>query len=252
MIRTNLKRLLKGSSIAGLTLVAGLTYAQSQSGGLPALERRVAALESSVSSLQKTLQAAIANEAATRAAADTALQNAIASLQGSIGADLGQLKTQVASLAAKEAADIAALQKTTTQLQEVINKLPGATTLYIAESGASGLLNNDTDTEILAVDVPAGNYLVSAVVFVEGNDSDFQRGFCKFNTATAGEVQVVVGPVQEDFTFSGIDRRRLVLLGSASVAQPRKMTVTCRGYIWQVKSASLIALPVGALSGSRY
>ena len=180
------------ASLAFFVPLAAL--AQSQSGGLPSTNDRVAALEAKVT----TLQANLASETAARQAAVTALQNNISTIQANI---TNAINTESV---ARQAAD-AALQNNVNNLQNAINgeraaRLAADTalqnelslidngTIYVDFKGSANTPNGNDTKVLTSQTLPAGNYLVlfTGTLFIQDTETFGGCGLSKLSDQGQG------------------------------------------------------------------
>jgi hypothetical protein len=154
-------------------------FAQSQSGGLPETNARVAVLEATLA----TLQANLASETAARQAAVTALQNNIYNVQTNI---TNAINSESAARQAADAAlqnsiknvqnainsESATRQATDTALQNQLSLIQNATT-YFDFKGFANTPNGDLTRVLTSQTLPAGNYLVlfNGTLFIQDTET---------------------------------------------------------------------------------
>jgi len=229
--------------------------AASQAGGLPELSEQVRTLQALVGSLQAVvaqLQAANTDlgnaldaERAARLATDDALRVALAQeAQQRSAADAGLQ----AALGVETASRVAADQ----HLESEIAALPaiGPPDVFVGQGGVSPELNNSAPTVVASVQVPAGHYVIHAVVPVDNFDTDEQFGECALSTAQPkfdGTFPTNGGDALLLLDGGGFHTAQIPLIGTASFTQPTVITVLCTGFKWISLGATINAISVGTL-----
>jgi len=237
-------------------LVAATAYAPSawasEAGGLPALAAQVDALQSLVTTLQgavaalqstnATLKSALDAEVAARAAAEAALQTALA--QETSARVAGDTALQTALTA--EAVDRA---KADQHLEDLVtgSGAGGPPEVFAGRGGVSPRMDNTTPTEVASLQVPAGNYLIHAIVPLFNFDEDSQQGRCALSTASNPFGNVLPTGAIGYLDIEGSTNARISLVATAAFAQPTAITVRCIGFNWVAINAAIEAVTVNAL-----
>ncbi len=272
-------------AVVGLIVVhlASQTWAASQAGGVPDLASQVATLQATVATLQTNLNTLQTNlvtlqtTVTTQQTTITTLQTTITTLQNTNTGLQSALNAEIAARTAGDAALQTALnqeivtrtngdfslgvqianeqfvreqgdfnlQNEITNLQNVVSADPVGTVF----SGAGGLtppLTNDHPTVVASVNVPAGSYLVHAVVPIVNSDNDNQFGACALSTAGpdpfGGEGNGAVGFINLP-TFPD-EFYQMPLIGTAKFTADATITVSCIGFRWQAGATTIEALRI--------
>ena len=160
-------------ALALLTPISPAIQAQSQAGGLPVTNERLAALETTVVNLKvalaaeaaarQALAASLATETAARIAADTTLQNTVSSLQtninAAVAAEVAARQTADASLTTAINNEVAARSSGDTALQNQVAAIQAKPIYYDRKSHS--IMPNGNRTVIMESQLlPVGGYLV--------------------------------------------------------------------------------------------
>ncbi|HVE49050.1 MAG TPA: hypothetical protein VNG69_05445 [Casimicrobiaceae bacterium] len=236
-------------------------YAQSQAGGVPALDARVTTLEAAVSNLTTSLS----EETAARRAADAALQaavnalqTALAALQTSVNSGLSALSTQVTKLQSQlttVSATVQSLDTRITSLSTAVNALEANRSFALFEHSA-GSTNLNVEgfpyLRVVTAFVPPGEYVIYAHADIEHNDGVNNASACLITT----------GPIVSRSRFTDLSsakevlitdadsnsRVRMVLMSRASLSQPaNEIGVECSSPRSTSPSSSITAIRVSDL-----
>jgi hypothetical protein len=245
-----------------------------EAGGLPALDARVQALQTTVASLQAantTLQATVA----TLQAANTTLQNALntevaarmagdTTLQTALTQETTQRSTAIASVQTALNTETANRMSGDLHVQDLVNNTQ--TEVY---KGSGKIeehnLNNNFGIVVADVDIPPGDYLFHAVVSVHNFDSDDQFGGCALEEVSPGSTITPASDIPTDwfdlqppgvatallsgFTFDETveEREQLTMLTHAHVATQAEWAITCVGFGWRTLGGELVAEKVAVV-----
>ena len=260
-----------------LVVLGGMTVPDAganEAGGLPALDARVKALETTVASLQAantTLQATVASLQAANATLQTALNMEIAArvtgdttLQMALTQETTQRSAAIASLQTALNTETANRMSGDLHVQDLVNNTQ--TEVY---KGTGKIekhnLNNTFGIVVAAVDIPPGDYLFHAVVSVHSLDTDDQFGGCALEEIPPGSVitsaaDIPTGILEDQpsgtatallsgFTFDETvqEGERLTMLMHAHVAMQAEWAITCVGFGWRTLGGELVAEKVAVV-----
>ena len=222
---------------AALTLTVPVT-ARGQN-----LPYRVAVLEAAVANLQGT---------------NSALQSQITALQGQVSG----LQTRVSTLESSNTA----LQSTTATLQNQVSGLQNQQRLL--DNTVTGLQNQNQVyvgrgilsprlgagfSIVQSISVPAGSYLIYAIIPAVNEDSDDQTGECFLSTAgqvgggIAGGADAIERIRGFGFSLSPeVWHAQLPLIDVASFASNTLIRLSCTGFNWIV-NPTLVAVSIGGI-----
>jgi TolA-binding protein len=208
---------------------------------------RVAALEAAVTNLQganSTLQSQVAglqNQLTGLQGQLSGLQNTVAALQSNNGA----LQNNVVTLQNQ----VTGLQNQQHLLDNTVTGLQSQNQVYVSRGVTSGILGAGFAL-VQAVDVPAGSYLIYAVVQAVGLDADDQTGECYLSTTGRTGAPGSASDETERIKGQGSIAPRenwyaqLPLLDVANFASSTRISLFCTGFAWQV-NPTLVAVSIG-------
>jgi len=116
---------------------------------------------------------------------------------------------------------------------------PGPSNAWFAHSPLASSLNG-TDRVVLSIQVPAGNYVITARVDVANEDSFTRIASCDLSTGDS--VTVRLAPPDQ----AG-DEQVITLLDSATFASVTSITVSCSTVNGSALSSALSAIQIGTL-----
>jgi TolA-binding protein len=213
-------------------------------GGVPA---QIKALQNAVATLQTQL--------ATVQGANSTLQSQVTGLQTQVSG----LQTTVSSNDATLQNQLTNLQNQQTILSNTVTTIQAQSKMFVARGGPIGPISNNLPPRIVAsVDVPAGNYLIYAVVGVRNGDSDDQTGERALSTAANAFNPNVIPPNASDAQYrihghggslgaTEFWDAQLPLLDAATFTSDTNIAVSCIGFNWLV-SSTIVAVNVGSIS----
>jgi TolA-binding protein len=202
----------------------------------------ITALQNAVATLRSQL--------ATVQAGNSTLQNQVTGLQG----QLNTLQSNVTSNDTALQSQITNLQNQQTNLSNTVTTIQNQNQIFVGRGSLSGRLNNTLPaTVVTSVSVPAGNYLIYAVVGVTNQDTDDQTGECALSTAVNPFHTSIPTPNDSQYRIPGIGtnninpvawQAQLPLLDTATFTSDTTITLSCIGFSWTV-TPTIVAVNVG-------
>jgi len=230
-----------------VVMVPCVAWAQAQTGGLPDVARRVAALEGTVTVLQSNvtaLQTANANlqnaldaEIAARIAGDDTLQAAIVEEATSrLSADFTLQQRIVTETTNRESADQA--------LSNLIASRPKAFATSIARADVP----NGDKTVVATLSLPAGKFLAAAKGTVSNREHDVVWGCALHRGSDDAVFDSVITSTETIGATGWIANNVVALTGMVTLTSPGTITMKCQSGDGgsEVNLISLVALEVGS------